>query len=323
MPPPEPLLEVEGLAATWDRSPVLRDVSFTVGPGEFLSLLGPNGSGKSTLLRVLAGFERPAAGRIRLGGRELAGVPPHRRSIGLLFQEPTLFPHRTVLQNVAYAPMLQRRPEAEVRELVGRLSDLLALRPLLDRSPDQLSGGEAQRVALARTLAARPRLVLLDEPFASVDVEIRAGLHASFRSALREFGTAALHVTHDREEGLFLGDRVALLFRGSLEAIGPPREVFEHPPSVRAASFLGYNVLEGPSGAVAVLPTDVQVTEGDGSAEEWRVVVSGPVGREHLTVLEDPRGRRVEARTPGRLLAGSSVRLRWERATPIPNARPA
>ncbi len=315
--PAEPLLEVDGLDAAWGRTPVLRGISFTVAPGEVLSLLGPNGSGKSTLLRVIAGFEPPAAGTVRLGGRDLAGVPPHRRSIGLLFQDPTLFAQRTVLQNIAYAPLLQRRPEREIRELVGRLSELLSLTPLLDRRPHQLSGGEAQRVALARSLAARPRLVLLDEPFASVDVEVRAGLRASFRAALRDLGTAAVHVTHDREEGLFLADRLALLFRGSIEAIGPPREIFEHPPSERSATFLGYNVLSGPDGPVAVLPEELLLTAPAVGEPDYTVRASGPVGAGYLSVLEAADGRRLEARTPGPLRAGERVAVGWRRGVPL------
>ncbi len=318
MPAAEVLLEVEDLSASWDGVPVVRSVSFTVARGELLTLLGPNGSGKTTLLRAIAGFERPTRGRVRLGGIDLAGVPPHRRSIGLLFQDPTLLPHRTVYENIAYGPMLQRLGDAEVRARVAEVASLLALGPLLRRGPGELSGGEQQRVALARTLAARPRLVLLDEPFASVDVEVRAGLHAEFRRALRAFGATAIHVTHDREEGLFLGDRLALLFEGTLEAIGRPREVFGRPPSARAARFLGYNVLAGPDGPVAVLPEDVAPEPARPGEPTLTVRASGPVGRGYLSVLEGEDGTRVEIRGDRALEAGSTVRLRWDRAVTLP-----
>jgi ABC-type Fe3+/spermidine/putrescine transport system ATPase subunit len=315
-----PLLEVDGVSASWDGVEVVHSVSFGVGDGELLTLLGPNGSGKTTLLRVVAGFERPTAGTVRLDGRDLAGVPPHRRSVGLLFQEPALFPHRTVAENIAYAPMLQGRDVAEIRALVRRLSGLLTLDRLLDRAPDQLSGGEQQRVALARTLAARPRLVLLDEPFASVDVEVRAGLHAQFRAALRDFGTAAIHVTHDREEGLFLGDRLALIFDGQLETVGPPGDVYARPSSVRTARFLGYNVLGTPDGPVAVLPDDLLVRPVASSDAAYTVRASGPVGRKFLAVLERAGDERLEVRSSEPLPVGATVAVTWSGGVRLPGA---
>jgi ABC-type Fe3+/spermidine/putrescine transport system ATPase subunit len=318
-----PLLEVDRLRASWDGVEVLRGVSLDVADGEVLTLLGPNGSGKTTLLRVLAGFERPTGGSVRLGGRDLADVPPHRRSIGLLFQEPALFPRRSVLENIAYAPLLQRRPDTEVRARVREVSGLLGLDRLLDRRPDQLSGGERQRVALARTLAARPRLVLLDEPFASVDVEIRAELHAEFRTALRAFGAAAIHVTHDREEGLFFGDRLALIFDGTLDEVGPPRQLFAHPTSERSARFLGYNILRGPDGTHAVLPDDLIATAAPTDGPRYVVKAAGPTGRRSLAVLEGPHGERIELRSDEPLEVGSAVGVRWTRAVALPPSGPA
>jgi ABC-type Fe3+/spermidine/putrescine transport system ATPase subunit len=315
------LLSVEGVSAAWDGEPVLRSVSFAVRRGELVVLLGPNGSGKTTLLRCLAGLETPTAGRIRLEGRDITDLPPHRRGIALMFQEPALFPHRTAVENIAYAPLLQRRPLPEVHEVVGRLVDLLRLQGLEDRAPDTLSGGERQKVALARTLAARPRVVLLDEPFASIDVEGRAELRAEFRHALRTWDTSAVHVTHDREEGFFLGDRVGLLFEGALEAWGTPGEVFATPPSVRGARFLGYNVLVGPRGPVAVLPSDLVEDRSDGARVEWTVVAEGTVGREALVILRGPAEERVEWRVAEPFApppVGARVALRWNRSTPLP-----
>lgn len=312
-----PLLEVDRLSASWDGMAVLRQVTFSVADGEFLVLLGPNGSGKTTLLRCLAGLDRPTEGTVRLRGVDVTSLPAHRRGIGLMFQEPALFPHRTVYENIAYAPLLQRLPRAEVERQVDALVDLLHLSGFEDRSPDQLSGGERQRVALARTLAARPRLVLLDEPFASIDVELKAELHAEFRRALRAFGTAAIHVTHDREEGLFLGDRVGLLFDGVLDVVGPPAEVYERPGTVRAARFLGYNVLETPTGPVAVRSEDLRCEPGGGYGPAATVVAAGTTGRESLVILRAEDGGRLELRsgTPAAdFVPGSRVLLRWEKS---------
>jgi ABC-type Fe3+/spermidine/putrescine transport system ATPase subunit len=310
----DPLLSVDRLSAAWEGVPVLRDVSFDLASGEFLSLLGPNGSGKTTLLRCIAGLESPTAGSVRLRGELLGDRPTHRRGIGLMSQEPALFPNRTVLENVAYAPLLARRPEPAVRAEVGRLLDLLRLRGFEARRPDQLSGGERQRVALARTLAARPAVVLLDEPFASIDLELRAELRTEFRRVLRELGTAALHVTHDRDEGLFLGDRVGLLFDGRLEAIGPPRTVFAHPSSARAARLLGYNVLASGSGAVAVDPTEVRLGPTSGGGAGATVLAAGTTGRETVVSLLLDDGQRIEARRPraeAEPRAGDRVGVAW------------
>ena len=312
-----PLLEVTGLSSAWEGTPVLRSVSFSLAAGELLVLLGPNGSGKTTLLRCLAGLERPTAGSVRLEGTEVTDRPPHERGIGLMFQEPALFPHRTVYENIAYAPLLKRRPRREVEREVSEVVSLLRLEGFEDRAPDQLSGGERQRVALARTLAARPRLVLLDEPFASIDVEIKAELHAEFRRVLRARGTAAIHVTHDREEGLFLGDRVGLLFDGELEVVGTPGEVFSRPGSVRAARFLGYNVFSTPDGPIGVHPADLRLGPEGEPGLLATVVSAGTTGRELLVIVTVEGGERGEIRSS---TLGPSLRpgdrgvLRWERS---------
>jgi ABC-type Fe3+/spermidine/putrescine transport system ATPase subunit len=314
-----PVLEVRGLSAAWDGVPVFRDATFEVGDGEFFVLLGPNGSGKTTLLRCLAGLERPDRGTVLLDGVDVTKLPPHKRGIVLMFQDPALFPHRTVEENIAYAALLQHRPADEVAEEVGRWVELLHLSGFEDRRPDRLSGGELQRVALARTLAARPRLVLLDEPFASIDVELRAELRAEFRRVLRSSGTSAIHVTHDREEGLFLGDRVALLYDGIFHRPGRPSEVFGNPGTVRAARFLGYNVLAGPRGLEGVLPADLRTAPpgGDGRTVAT-VLVSGSVGRETHVVLRSEAGERLEMRCSGEAPPpGVRVPLTWDRSVPL------
>lgn len=289
-------------------------VDLSVGDGELVALLGPNGSGKTTLLRAIAGFQPTTAGSVSVGGRAVERLPPHRRGIGILFQEPALFLRRTVFENVAYGPQLARRPRAEIDREVESLAALLALGPLLDRPAQELSGGERQRVALARTLAARPGVVLLDEPFASVDPELRAELHGQFRRALRERGAAAVHVTHDREEGLFLGDRVALLFDGRLAALGAPRDVFEHPADERTARFLGYNVLDVDGDRIAVLPEDLSLEPPSSGRPGYTVLATGPVGRGYRAVLGGRDGRQLEVRGPAAWPETGTYALRWSRS---------
>jgi ABC-type Fe3+/spermidine/putrescine transport system ATPase subunit len=316
----EPLLEVRGLSAAWNGRPVLTDVSLEVHDGEFVVLMGPNGSGKTTLLRCLAGFEPPTRGEIRLAGRSIVHLPTHRRGIGMLFQEPALFPRRNVWENIAYGLEVARRPPEEVARRVGELLRLLHLEGLEARESSELSGGERQRVALARTLAPGPSLVLLDEPFASIDAGIRAEMRAEFRRVLARLGVAAIHVTHDREEGLFLGDRVVLLYEGRLLQVGTPHEVFQRPASVDAARFLGYNIVSEGGRPVAVHPRDVVVRPG-GEGPNAEVEACGIVGDEHALVLKLPNGERIEARTRGELSpppVGSRVSLAWARSIPLP-----
>ncbi len=313
----DPVLRVEGLSAAWGPAPVLDRVSFDVGPGEMFVLLGPNGSGKTTLLRCVVGLERPTGGRVRLDGVDVLGQPVHRRGIGLMLQEAALFPHRTVAENIAYAPLLQHRGRTEVEEEVARQVELVGLTGFEDRRPDQLSGGERQRVALARTLAARPRLVLLDEPFAAIDPERKADLRAEFRRVLRAAGISSVLVTHDRPEGLFLGDRVGVLFDGRLERVGPPAAVFEDPGTDRVARFLGYNVVDGPSGPEAVDPRDLRLGPPASGAWDAEVLAAGITGAERLVLLQGSAGRRYEARGPpaGPLpRVGERVGVRWERS---------
>lgn len=294
----EALLTVRGLRAAWGETEVLHGIDLDVGRSEYLALLGPNGSGKTTLLRCLAGFERPHDGAIAFAGRSLSGLPPHRRGIGILFQEPALFPRRTVWENIAFGPQIARWDDRTTESAVDEVVALLGLRALTERRPAALSGGERQRVALARTLAVRPALVLLDEPFASLDPEVRSELRADFRHTLAQRGVAAIHVTHDRDEGLFLGDRVALLFEGRLEQVGTPSQVYDHPATPRAAGFLGYNVVEG-SGTPIAVPRSGVVLGAKGSGRPATVLATGREGESRLIVLRLSTGERIEAIRPG------------------------
>ena len=312
-------LEVRELAVRWEGRPVLEGISFSIRPGEFVTLMGPNGSGKTTLLRAIAGFEPIASGAVRLGGASITGLPAHRRGVGLLFQDPVLLPRRTVYENVAFGPEVQGLEDDEVRARVEEAFDLLHLHGLKDRASDALSGGERQRVALARTIAARPRLVLLDEPFAAVDPELRAELRAEFRQVLLRRGVSVLHVTHDREEGLFLGDRVLLLNAGRLIQEGTPEAVFRAPRTVGVARFLGYNVTRDGASFVAVHPTEIEVLRPSEGGRPATVAASGPVGDGWVAFLEAAGGDRWEVRGRGSPppRVGESVSIRWKRSTVV------
>jgi ABC-type Fe3+/spermidine/putrescine transport system ATPase subunit len=316
----EPLLEVEGLGAAWAETPVLHRISFTVHTGEFLVLVGPNGSGKTTLLRCIAGLETPRSGSIRLRGIDLMRVPTHRRGIGMLFQEPALFPRRSVWENIAYGPLLQRLPRSAIEARVQESVALLQLEGLVDRDPATLSGGERQRVALARTLAARPALVLLDEPFASIDAEIRTILRTDFRKVLSRLGMAAIHVTHDREEGLFLGDRVAILLAGELRQVGGAQDVFEHPTDGSVARFLGYNVIASSGREWAVHPAHVRWSVNAAQGMAVQVVAAGFAGDGFVVELEGDSGARIEMRLPPAEpvpAVGTRVGLTWTHSIPL------
>jgi thiamine transport system ATP-binding protein len=234
------MLHIESLSAAYEEVDVLRDVHLEVPAGQLLCVLGPSGSGKSTLLRVIAGLEEPRLGRVQLEGRDLAGVPPHLRDVGLMFQDYALFPHRNVAENIAFGLRMRGEGRAAVRARTAELLRLVGL-PGAERRPvAQLSGGEQQRVALARALAPRPRLLMLDEPMGSLDRSLRERLPEELRGIFAELGLTVIYVTHDQGEALSVADRVVLLHEGRVVADGSPEELWTRPPTAWAARFLGF-----------------------------------------------------------------------------------
>lgn len=253
---PPSLLEVHHISKAFSGTPVLRDVSLRVAEGETVVLLGASGSGKTTLLRIIAGLEMPDSGRIIFEGRDLAGVPVHRRGFGLMFQDLALFPHLNVFDNVAFGLRMAGLSRAEVAARVEEALELVGLSGFAHRDVHTLSGGERQRVALARSLAPRPRLLMLDEPLGALDRVLRDQLIAELRDILKGVGVTALYVTHDQAEAFVLADRIALLHQGKIEQEGTPEEVYRRPATPFVARFLGLtNLLPGRVTQVQPTPT--------------------------------------------------------------------
>ncbi|WP_408897847.1 ABC transporter ATP-binding protein [Nocardioides sp. R1-1] len=268
------MLDLQGVTVAFDGTRAVDAVDLTVADGAVLAVLGPSGCGKSTLLRAVAGLEPTASGRIAWDGTDLAGTPTHRRGFALMFQDGQLFDHLTVARNVGYAPRLRGASRATVRAEVDDLLELVGLAGYADRLPRTLSGGERQRVALARSLAARPRLLLLDEPLSALDAGLRGRLAADLRRILTESGTTALLVTHDQDEAFAVADRLAVMRAGRIVQEGPTGEVWAHPADDETALFLGYTrLLDGAaaatllgrgSGPVALRPSAVHAAPAPG-----------------------------------------------------------
>ncbi len=217
----------------------MTDADFSIGAGEFFSMLGPSGCGKTTTLRMIAGFESPTSGAIRLEGVDVSRTPPHKRNVNTVFQHYALFPHMTVWDNVAYGPRSRKKDKAEVKKRVDEMIEVVRLTDFALRKPAQLSGGQQQRVALARALVNYPSALLLDEPLGALDLKLRHVMQFELKRIQREVGITFVYVTHDQEEALTMSDRIAVMNAGNVEQIGTPTEIYDRPASVFVAGFIG------------------------------------------------------------------------------------
>ncbi len=236
-------VEMKNVGKSFGNNRVLAGFTETFGDGEFITLLGPSGCGKSTMLRMIAGFEKPTEGEIRIDGTLVSGgrtfVPPERRNIGMVFQSYAVWPHMNVYDNVAYPLTIQKRPKAEMRERVENALRIVHLSQYAQRLPSQLSGGQQQRVALARALVAAPKLLLLDEPLSNLDAKLRESMRFEIKEIQRSLGITVVYVTHDQTEAMAMSDRIFLINRGVVQQSGSPFEIYNRPVNQFVADFLG------------------------------------------------------------------------------------
>jgi len=245
-----PFLRIEGVTRRFGGFTAVDNVSLDIARGEFFALLGGSGSGKSTLLRILAGLTEPDTGRVVLDGQDMAGVPPHARPVNMMFQSYALFPHMTVAGNIGYGLRMEGAARAAIRDRVAEMLALVRMEGFGDRKPAALSGGQRARVALARALAKRPKLLLLDEPLSALDKNLREATQFELQAIQERTGTTFVIVTHDQEEAMTLASRLAVMDHGRLVQVGTPGEVYEFPNSRFVAEFLGTaNILDGVVGA--------------------------------------------------------------------------
>ena len=318
--PPVPLLSVQDVSKSFEGTTVIEECSLEVGWGEMVSLLGPSGCGKTTLLRIIAGLERADQGTIHIAGNQVAGdgawVRPEDRNVGMVFQDWALFPHLDVAKNVGYGV-----PRAKRAAEVGKTLELVNLPGMQDRLPETLSGGQQQRVALARALAPQPTALLLDEPFSNLDSALRREVRTEVRQLLQSTGMTAVFVTHDREEALVLGDRVAVMDAGRIIQIGSPAEIYQKPASPWVASFIGdvsmypadadgpvahadfgsiplLDAHQGPV-EVAVRPEDVDLLSDDSSTATHTVEDFEFQGADSMVTVANPAGIPLLARVSG------------------------
>jgi spermidine/putrescine transport system ATP-binding protein len=238
-----PLLSLRAIAKHFGKSIVLRDISLEIAEGEFLTILGESGSGKTTLLRIIAGFEQATSGELWMGGVRLDMQPPYRRPVNTVFQSYALFPHMTVEENVGYGLRIAKRPRAEVESRVSEALAKVKMSPYAQAKPSRISGGQQQRIALARALVNRPRVLLLDEPLSALDANLRRQMQVELKALQREVGITFIFVTHDQEEAMVMSDRIALLRSGELEQVASPREIYSRPATAYTAQFIGHTNL--------------------------------------------------------------------------------
>jgi putative spermidine/putrescine transport system ATP-binding protein len=333
-------IEFRGVSRVYGDLRAVDDVSLIIEPGEFFAMLGPSGSGKTTCLRLVAGFDVPSSGQVLLDGIDVSGVPPFERDVNTVFQDYALFPHMTVLDNVAYGPRVRGVAAAERTKRARDMLELVQLAALGGRRPAQLSGGQRQRVALARALVNQPKVLLLDEPLGALDLKLREDMQIELKSLQKKLGITFVYVTHDQGEALSMADRVAVFDHGRIEQLAAPRELYQRPATAFVARFVGgANVADAtlavalvgspqpfavraenvgvaaessrpPAGQVSA-PGSVLAVQFHGAASRWQVQLDAGGVWSALVSEEDSRAL-------ANLVTGARVRLSWAREAAVP-----
>jgi len=305
----------EGIRKTYGDVVAVADVDLSVADGEFFTLLGPSGSGKTTTLRVIAGFERPDAGRVTLGGADITQQPPYARDVNTVFQDYALFPHMTVAENVGYGLKVKGVPRRERAAQVAEVLKMVRLEGYGDRKPVQLSGGQRQRVALARSIVNQPKVLLLDEPLGALDLKLRQEMQVFLKALQRDLGMTFIYVTHDQEEALTMSDHVAVFNEGRIEQVGSPIDVYARPATEFVAGFVGTsNILERNGRRFSVRPERIELNGHGEPATVADVVFVGAFTRilvdteagERLTIVRQDTGSGLEP--------GAHVHVNWNDA---------
>ena len=324
-PAKTPALRLQGVRKNYGQVVAVAGVDLVVDEGEFFTLLGPSGSGKTTLLRLIAGFERPDAGRIELGGRDVTSVPPHLRDTNTVFQDYALFPHMSVADNIGYGLRVKGVAKPARERRVQRALQMVRLEGLGLRRPNQLSGGQRQRVALARAVVNEPEVLLLDEPLGALDLKLRQEMQIELKQIQKDVGITFVYVTHDQEEALTMSDRLAVLANGQIEQIGSPVDVYERPATEFVAGFIGIsNVLTRDGVRFVVRPENIRMLAEGEEADPGMTVELGRVeeviyvGMNTRYVVHLDRGEQLvavrqnmDALGDAQKFEGRPVRLAW------------
>jgi len=287
-------LTIANLSKSFEGHRVIEGISFTVPPGGFTIILGPSGCGKSTLLRLVAGLERPDAGRILVDGRDVTDLPPKDRDMAMVFQSYALYPHLSVRENLAFPLKMAKLPGPEIARRVAEAAGLLGLAELLDRKPRQLSGGQRQRVAIGRAIVRQPKLFLFDEPLSNLDAKLRAGTRVELAQLHRDLEATVLYVTHDQVEAMTLGQQIVVLADGIIQQIGAPREIYQRPRNLFVAGFIGTPAMNFFPGHISTQGSEVVFT-----CPEAGIGISLPPALAPHAGQEITLGLRPEHLTPG------------------------
>ncbi len=309
-------VDLEGVQKVYGANAVVRNFDLSIARGEFVSFLGPSGCGKTTTLRMIAGFEIPTAGTIRIDGRDVTDLRPNQRNVGMVFQSYALFPNLTVAENIGFGLKVARQPREAIARRVAEMLAIIKLPQLGARYPYQLSGGQQQRVALARALAVSPQVLLLDEPLSALDAKIRISLRSEIRALQQELGITTVYVTHDQEEALSMSDRIVVMNEGRVEQVGTPFEIYNRPATRFVASFVGTlnvfdaRILDPATGRVSVDGQELVAARGLESARagDVRTIALRP---ESVTLGEPDAGHnRMTGTIEDVAFLGSVVRIK-------------